>query len=1138
MLNVYKASAGSGKTFRLAYEYIKALLGRRISSDNATSNAEAQYRFYDNYSNPHRRILAVTFTNKATAEMKNRIIEELDILAHNPDQSNYMKKDCNLCKDFSCDTKKIERNATLVLQQLLHDFSYFNVSTIDSFFQQVLRAFAREVGLQGGYEVELNSDYIVSAAIDRMFYDLDGQSPLYEWLAKYADERIHDENSSWNIRDKSDIPNLAKQLSSEIYKQYRDELSQWSLDDYKKYIEELNGHKVHLRNKIAQVAQDAREALAFNNIEDAYFSAKWIKVLDILSDAQKTDKEFDKAVESFETKYATPEKWFAKTNIKKTPWTIESLVDKASPILQTVADALKECMVELRSVVHALKHIYSLGVLSIIDDNVKAYEREHNTLLLSKTPEILSGLINESDAPFIYEKVGTHVAHYMIDEFQDTSRLQWRNFKPLIDDSLASNNENLIVGDVKQSIYRFRNSDWRLLQEGLDGYNYNLLNTTHDINRRSCANVVAFNNTFFMCAAELLHIKLTDICKSQQVPASSIEPLVKEIYSSVAQKVWEKHYDHTGHIDVHILRSDDKKEFTDEVHRRVIETVINLLEKGYKQGDIAFLVRNRTEGSQIVNLLLNIGAESVDEQGEAGEANARLAGWRNNLRVMSDESLIIANARPVQLILGILRYLQNPQFPLNRVVLAYEFNLLNLGSLDNEESLKSCFGDTTEEEPLLPLSADLMAFIEEISSKSLFEICEMTIEKFRLQEQPENIVYIEAFQDIVIDYCRNHSADVYSFLRWWDDTGSSASVKSPEDIDAIKVITIHKSKGLEFPVVIIPYATWHMAHPSNSIKWYVPDRNPFNALPVLPLGHQANSSLKKTIFARQFFEEVVNEYIDNLNVTYVAFTRAVQELIVYTFSETKKENSYKVSDLIEGVMNMPMVAQNANFETMDLSAHVSQDEKEIHFEVGADWSPARFKKSESDKKTDNTGRQDATSYEKSEPIVEKEVEYRVVLPSENRLRQRTSGPSAAGSRRDYGTLMHEILSDIYTADDIKVAVQRRVREGRLKQAEANSTEQKIRNFIAHPNAQRWFSPEVRAVNETDILKEGESANRPDRIVMDGDRVTVVDYKFGMVENPDYLKKVETYMQLLRDMGYNHVEGCIWYVEKEKFVAVE
>ena len=496
MLNVYKASAGSGKTYRLAYEYIKMLLGRRNESDE-------YYQFYKNYSNPHRRILAVTFTNKATEEMKQRIVKQLEVLAHNTSQSDYCR---DLCRAFKCEVTQLGKNAEQVLQQLLHDFSYFNISTIDSFFQQVLRAFAREVGLQGGYEVEMDSDYVTQAAIEQMFGELEDNKERLDWLKQYAEENIRNDGN-WNIFGSSDILTLAKQLEKEEYKKYREKLAELDLQSYQEYIDCLTAHRQSIRNGIVGAAKGVLQAIADEGIDAEVFMRGWIKCVNTITlDADSvSDKEWDRAIQSFLKYYAKPDGWFAVTKLKKHPKSADELTSNLMPAFTALAHQVQQHYKEYISVPICLKHIYALGVLSTIDRYVSQYEREHNSILLSKTPDILSGLINESDAPFIYEKVGTRIEHYMIDEFQDTSHLQWRNFEPLVSESMARNNENLIVGDVKQSIYRWRNSDWRLLHEGLDKkFSYSEINAGRDTNWRSCANVVSFNNTFFKRAAMLL----------------------------------------------------------------------------------------------------------------------------------------------------------------------------------------------------------------------------------------------------------------------------------------------------------------------------------------------------------------------------------------------------------------------------------------------------------------------------------------------------------------------------------------------------------------------------------------------------------------------------------------------------------
>ncbi|MBO7317319.1 MAG: UvrD-helicase domain-containing protein [Bacteroidales bacterium] len=473
MLNVYKASAGSGKTYRLAYEYIKMLLGRR-------SEGGDNYEFYANYNLPHRRILAVTFTNKATSEMKQRIVKQLEVLAHRTSESEYCKM---LCEAFNCGETQLKNNAERVLQQLLHDFSYFNISTIDSFFQQVLRSFAREVGLQGGYELEMDTDFVTTTAIEQMFGELDEDTA--DWLNQYAEETIRN-GGNWNIFDGSDITSLAQQLDKEEFKKCREQLATIDLQTYKAYRESLLAHEETVRNEMADAAKKVIQAIFDEGISPTVFYRGWAKYVYTIASEQYPDakehktpdkKALDSAITNVCKKMQTPDEWFTASKLKKHPVSIEQLTANLLPAFEELISVLDIKYNEYLSVPICLKHIYALGLLSTIDRYIMQYEREHNSILLSKTPDILRGLINKNDAPFIYEKVGTRINHYMIDEFQDTSNLQWENFEPLVSDSLSQANENLIVGDVKQSIYRFRNSEWRLLHEELDTkFDYNKIN--------------------------------------------------------------------------------------------------------------------------------------------------------------------------------------------------------------------------------------------------------------------------------------------------------------------------------------------------------------------------------------------------------------------------------------------------------------------------------------------------------------------------------------------------------------------------------------------------------------------------------------------------------------------------------------
>ena len=1110
MLDIYKASAGSGKTYTLTLEYIKMLLGKR--------DENGRYQFYNNISSPHRRILAVTFTNKATDEMKQRIVKQLDLLSHDTAHAPYCQP---LCEAFGCTENRLQQIAQTVLYQLLHDFSAFNINTIDSFFQQVLRAFTQEVGLQGGFDVEMDNAFVTATAIDRMLDDLDdsANNDLFNWLIRYAEENIK-EGGTWDIyghnSDKTDIQQLARELSSENYKKHRDLLLNKKRDDFTAYLKTMRNLCTDYRNTLRTYALQARDAIAETGIDTELFTYNWTKRLDLFANPHAVISTEEDVMRFL--KYATDrEKWFAKTKIKKSGIDTEAVIAAIAAPIEAVANHLGEPYTRYRTAIECSQHLYALGILADIDKYIMEYEQEHNTLLLSKTSEILNGIINQSDAPFIYEKLGTRIEHYLIDEFQDTSRLQWQNFEPLVTESLANHNDNLIVGDVKQSIYRWRNSDWRLLHKAFDA-GRNPLFVHHDMetNWRSCAEIVTFNNTFFKKAAQLLQESLTDKI-NRSLAGDRPEPEIAAAYARLTQKTAPANKNSSGRVAIHWLKKEGSKKefFYNAAELRIPALLQELFEKGYRMRDIAFLVNTNTEAKRIVEFLLALSAE--------GSSSLRA------LRVISDEALLITNAPPIKLIMGMLRHINRPDVPIYELFLSYEHELMRLATRHGESRALAAYFEQRRQNRLL--DSDLQEFIDSIQQLPLFEMCERIIDYFAHFGYTERYVaYIEAFQDIVTDYCRTHNADLHSFITWWDakekrsrdHADSSFAIKSPDDLDAIRVLTIHKSKGLEFPVVIIPYAMWPLNRENKSILWCSAPEPPFDQMPVLPLTY-SSKRLSDTLFARQYFEESINSHIDSLNLAYVAFTRAIESLIVFAqLPSLPKKGSDNIqlstmSDLIYNVITAPD-ATPADDNEIDLSAFFTESDDEATFDTG------------------NKPRTAAPCTEAERPM--QESTYNIVLPG-NRMRLRLKSTGITGNdARDYGTLMHNILAEIRYYDDIVPTVRRFVGEGSLPASDEASTVARLQQWLSLPETRQWYAPGITVLTETEILQPQSVFYRPDRVIIDGDRVIIIDYKFGNIErDATYRKQLANYMALVRDMGYPQVDGFLWYLSLEKIVQV-
>lgn len=1083
MLHIYKASAGSGKTYTLTLEYIKLLLGYR--------DEQGRYQLYRKSDAQHRRILAVTFTNKATEEMKHRIVFQLDILAHDTEKSPYVD---GLMQLFGCTVEQIRGIASETLYVLLHDFSYFNISTIDRFFQQVLRNFTREIGLQGSFEIEMDNDFVTASAIDRMYSELSDidQKGLLNWLIHYAEERIESGNW-WSLGNRSerkdDLRELAGELSKETYKLFRNEiLSQIKdksvLDDYLKEMRRIRVEFESLLRKLGEAAMAVLERYGLSPDDFKGKGRSWIQYLKKIVDGK-----VEPPTQTFRANVGNRDGWFLK---KEIPACIDSLYEKLNPVLQEMVDCFGEPYVRYNTAVQSSKYIYALGILVDIDRRIEEYEKEHNVLLLSDTAGILNAVINENDAPFIYEKIGTRVNHFMIDEFQDTSKLQWQNFAPLIGESLSHDHTDLIVGDVKQSIYRWRNSDWSLLNEGVQSlfrpsqYSERSMN----MNYRSCACIVEFNNRIFGEAARLLQQKLEREIEESALVEGSFDVKIEKAYADIGQRVADSNLLRSGHVSVTMWESDKKEDFYNESLARIPDLLRDLQDRGYTPGDITFLTRTAREGTMLVDLLLRLNSENTD--------------GRYRYDVISSESLLIRNSPIINLLIGILRYIQDPSIELNRLLAVYEYNSRKFKASDDAVIL-SYFED--RENIGRHLDNDFFSFVESIRKEPLFEMCERIISYFSDEGADEGErVYIQAFQDYVLDYCRTHTADLGSFLSWWDDNEDKLSVTTPQEQDAMRVMTIHKSKGLEFKAVIIPFCNWSLDHQSNQTNfvWCHTHEEPFSRIPVLPLRY--GNSLAQTYYATEYFDEKMYACIDNLNIAYVAFTRAEEELHILAPAVKNKSDKGRFGS-ISAVLGEVLFPEG-------------NDGGDLHYEVGIDWRAEKKKKNVS-----------------AVPSFPAGI-YRSIEPG-NRLHLRLQGKGVFGEGKDrtYGTLMHRILSQIETLDRIDDTIAAFVRSGELSESESKSIREDINRWLADERVSSWFSPGVNVWTEREILQPDGSFYRPDRVVETNNEVIVVDYKFGNVERASYKRQVSTYTSLIEKMGYDRVSGFIWYVSLGKLERV-
>ncbi len=1076
MLTVYRASAGSGKTHKLTGEYLKLL----YSSQGA-----------------YHRILAVTFTNKATDEMKKRIIEELYNLSSGR-SSDYLSM---LMEEYSRNEDSIRNEAKKILISILHDYAAFNISTIDRFFQQTMRAFTREIGLQGGYGIEMDQELVLSEAIDNLLADLEKpeNKDLLNWLIKFADDKIEN-GGEWNLR--RDIMGLSREVFKEKYKAFSELVSKdiedkHALENYKNELYKI----IHsVENEIKALGEKGLVIL------DRY----GLQTTDFKGSSNSPMKHFER---------------YARGEMKPPTVTFLGLIDNVNacytlktsqPIISKIEDAfengLNECIKGItvlfddltiyNTAKEIVRYYYTLGILNDISNQIAAYREDKNIMLIADTTELLNKVIDDSDAPFIYEKTGTHIDHYMIDEFQDTSGMQWNNFRPLIKESLGHAFANLIVGDVKQSIYRFRNSDWKLLDEQVqkDFMPEQVKEETLQMNWRSCRHIVEFNNAFFTTAPSLLQFIYNEILIESSLSATEQEEFMYRImsaYNHSYQIVPPKFRKLDGHVKIDFLPTDEETDWKEESMNRLPILIEQLQDKGYGLKDIAILVRTNQEGALVADTLLSYKENQISD--------------RYHYDIISDDALFIGSSSSVRTIITFLQYLKNTEDITNRQLALFAYATLT-GQLEQI--------NINDDFPL-----EVKTTLQELARHSLYEIAEGLFRLFNNYFPENEQVFIQAFFDMIAEYAQKESADLSRFLKWWEDTGYRKTINTPDSQDAIRILTIHKSKGLGFKVVIIPLGDWEIDHKpmKQVILWCEPKVAPFNKLHLVPVRY--SQKLSQTIFAKNYFEEKLHAFIDNLNTLYVAFTRAKEELIVFAphpkkmDKETGKiEKISSISDLLWESLYINDNPLKENEPLIDLPS--SFDWQNGSFELGSLWQPIPGKKEDKTTEEINVGR------------------FSSISPDERlQLRLHGKGFFFDNAQRKYGALMHEILSSIRTSKDIPYTIEKYYLEGIINKEELKDITVRLETLLASPQVKEWFDGSITHVlNEVDILF-GNSSKRPDRVMIKDTQVTVVDYKFGEQIDKRYQYQVRNYMKLIRQIGYNQVQGFIWYVGLDKIEEV-
>ncbi len=1122
MLQIQRASAGSGKTYTLARKYILLLISTKESGSrrrrlrNETEITEAV-----------GKILAITFTNKATNEMRERIILRLADLASDKPAAKveYLEY---FMQELDATEGEVRSACRVALSALLTNYSDFQVSTIDSFFQSVLRTFAYESDLNGNYEVELDSDYLHQVGIDAVLSQVNTFRPDPEvrfWLEKLMHE--WKSSSGWNVFQKQGgagsqdtlygvLLNIAKTLNSEAYKRIRRKM--------KAYFAEYPDFGATYRAWEEAMTKAPRDAFAA--VKTA--TEKWESYV-----KSHPGLPFKKgvAVEKHIAycKAATWKGWkdskskFSFDTEKKRQCVEGDPESEANRTGMAMYRAVTEWKNALDEPGYRLWKLYSakmslLGLLNAIERRVSDYLKTNNLVELGETNMMLRRVIGNDLAPFIYERLGNSLDHFLIDEFQDTSRLQWKNLRPLLYESEARGCDNLIIGDAKQSIYRFRNADINLITRDVpnefDDREELGSEPQHNTNHRSSWKIVEFNNSIFKT--------LTEIIDEDQQLGSMLEDLY---FNTVQPPGSSGKIDRGGYVEIRFVSDVDKQE--EPLHfSKIPPLVASLIDRGYKQSDIALLVTSNDDGKQLIH--------------EFMAYNAALPPGATPINFISEQSLLISESEAVKSVIGTLEMIRAGMKPLPEETetetdrprrsaietgAAYRHYCTLHPNEAPEERLHTFLRKGAEGSSL----AEMLSQMQSVTLPAIIDSILATNVNPSLLAS--DVPFISAFMDLVLDYCERYPADVASFLDWWEKRGQKQSISSPDGTEAVQVMTIHKSKGLEFKCVILPYVSSSLRVTKitgkNEVLWVAPALDGFDELPPLPPRVPVTVADAAGVGAHmeKAVEAQCSKLIDNLNTLYVGFTRAIHELYVFAAGNTAQRILTAVPLINSGL--------KADFTLPPRAIETHEENDEVWFSVGTPSLPHPPERKEADKENGEG---------KQAEILPLEV-YSVNSGSPSLACREADLPDPDEEDpdpRSIGNLKHLVLESIRTAGDLDRSVKRLVIAGRLSEPQALEILTDLREALARSESSEWFAPGLRVITERPIIRKGEKLQRPDRVVVDAaNNAIVIDYKFGSEVRPRYKSQVKRYVDLLRQSGlYHTVTGKIWYVNLHHIESID
>lgn len=1035
-LHIYRSSAGSGKTYSLVRNFI----GMALVGDGRT--------FYPRY---FRHILAITFTNKAASEMKERVLSFISDLSKGVGQGKDHSFFSHIQEDTSLSDEDIKNRSQQILTAILHNYTDLSISTIDKFVFRIVRTFAHDLQMAQAFEVEMDKDLLIQPTVSFLISRIGTNKEVSDALVAFALSKA-DEGKSYNLENA--LEQFAKHLFIEKSEKFISSLNDVSISDC-----------LEVKNDLLSEI-DAFEQLLLNKRKEFLAFCKTFN----LGPKDFTRGSFYNYFNNFRKR--SSDKYFPsdtlQKNVANNKWSANSVDEDKKEIIINHADFLSALFDDVQKHLRVgfkdyifnkllLNNIFSIAVLNELSKELEQFKEENNVKHISEFNNAIAEIIRKEPTPFIYERLGERYHHFLIDEFQDTSVMQWHNLLPLVHNSLSEGYQNLIVGDAKQSIYRWRGGEVEqfvqlpehIFQSELlpnpDELKNSLLNNAEEKvlsdNWRSDKEIVQFNNAFFNNLKTIISADLQAIYES-----SEQNPKGKD----------------GGYI--HIDLTPDTKSFKSDVMDKIINQIEVLRSMNYDFKDMAILCRTGKEACQA--------AESLNKAG---------------INVLSDEALLLSASKDVNFILAVLAYLHNTQDKVSQTyIVSYLYYNYENVDYNLHQVLESVGKGDSHVFNAFITSLGIDFKPQALWELAIYDLVERLIHVFKLSSTD---IYLHYFLDAIHKFSIKNSNDIVAFLEWWDKNHDKEAIVVPDDMDAVKVMTVHKSKGLEFPIVFIPF-NWKVGKASDEI--WVDAKGKIKKMKVALLNN--SKQLERSEYAEIHKEEKNKSIMDDLNVLYVAMTRPKHQLYIYTAEYKNLDDFNTLSKLI--------------------GYYFQSTTHEFPISIG------KLEPKSEDKDIDNLALN---------------LNYSSLSDWRKTIRLKNNSNQLWDinlDRQQWGSLLHECLAQIHYPKDKESVLDNLERNGLISVEMKSKLRKRVEELLNDEQLMPFFLEDWEVKNEQIILQESGESYVPDRLLIKNNKVKIIDYKTGSTSQMEkHKKQVDGYYKALKKMGFKEISKYIIYTEE-------